>query len=163
MLFVLEGCDGTGKTTAAKKLAEVFNAEIIHCTAQTPNTYEYFKKIVLEADKRNIVADRFCYGQFVYQNPSERPMDCTVLPSGEGLSSYEALWRLEELMKRHGTLLILVTAKTEEIEKRLEERGEKLINGMTVDYVKREFQQLFDTSMLKYITIDTTTEGGERK
>lgn len=152
MLFVLEGCDGTGKTTAAKKLAEVFNAEIIHCTAQTPNTYEYFKEIIEEADKRNIVADRFCYGQFVYQNPSERPLD-----------SYEALCSLEELMLRHGTLLILVTADTEEIEKRLEERGEKLINGLSIERVKREFQLLFDTSMLKYITIDTTTEGGERK
>ena len=40
MLFVLEGCDGSGKTTVAKHLKNILPAaEIVHCTTDTPNDY----------------------------------------------------------------------------------------------------------------------------
>lgn len=74
MLIVLEGCDGTGKTTLAKLLQTCYNMEYIHCTAETPNDYEFFADIIKRSAKEDIVCDRFFWGQFVYQEYHERPL-----------------------------------------------------------------------------------------
>lgn len=114
MLFVLEGCDGSGKTTVAKHIKNILpDAEIVHCTTDTPNNYKFFKDIIKAAETRDIIADRFCYGQFVYQEPSERNL------------SYENLLSLEAYMIAHGVKVIHVTASVDEIENRLAFRGEK--------------------------------------
>lgn len=72
MLIVLEGCDGTGKTTLAKLLQTCYNMEYIHCTAETPNNYEFFADIIKRSANTDIVCDRFFWGQFVYQKEEER-------------------------------------------------------------------------------------------
>ena len=75
MLIILEGCDGVGKTTLANMLKSTLDdAEIIHCNVDTPNDYDFFKRIVQAAGKKNIIADRFCYGQFVYNEEEDRPL-----------------------------------------------------------------------------------------
>ena len=75
MLVVLEGCDGSGKSTLARFLSKIMNAEIVHCTASTPNNYDYFLNIIEASKTRNIIADRFCYGQFVYQEAEDRRLN----------------------------------------------------------------------------------------
>ena len=75
MLIVLEGVDGVGKSTIARKLARILNARIIHCTKDTPNDYRYFHRILDAATSENVIDDRFCYGQFVYQAPEARYLD----------------------------------------------------------------------------------------
>ena len=66
MLIVLEGCDGSGKTTVARNLQNILpDAEIIHCTRETPNDYSFFWHLIQASKDRHIIADRFCYGQFV--------------------------------------------------------------------------------------------------
>lgn len=72
MLIVLEGCDGTGKTTLAKLMQMCYNMKYIHCTAETPNDYEFFADIIKRSAKEDIVCDRFFWGQFVYQEEEER-------------------------------------------------------------------------------------------
>lgn len=72
MLIVLEGCDGTGKTTLAKLLQTCYNMEYIHCTAETPNNYKFFADIIKRSANTDIVCDRFFWGQFVYQKEEER-------------------------------------------------------------------------------------------
>lgn len=127
MLIVLEGCDGTGKSSLSCLLAHVLSAKIIHATKETPNDYAWFSGIIERSKTENIIADRFFWGQFVYQSPEERKL------------TENELSELERELSFAGGILILVTAPTKVIKKRLEKRGEKLINGLTVKKVKHRF------------------------
>lgn len=153
MLIALEGCDGSGKSSVANKLAEVLNAEIIHCTKETPNDMKFFENIIYQARSKNIIADRWCYGQFVYQAPEDRP-----------LKSIDNLALLEDLMFKEGVKLIFVDAPTDVIEARLAARDEKLINNLNVEQVRTSFKALFEESIygLKH-TIYWNTDGSTEK
>lgn len=154
MLIVLEGCDGTGKTTLAKLLSAVLNAEIIHCSTRTKNDLNFFCDIIDAAKTKNIIADRFCYGQFVYQAENERPLNGV----GLGYTAEDALNTLELKLLKSGAKIILVDAPTEVIEKRLATRNETLINGLTIDMVREEFRKLKNNSLLTWAEYST---GGE--
>ena len=129
MLIVLEGVDGVGKSTIARKLARILNARIIHCTKDTPNDYRYFHRILDAATDENVIADRFCYGQFVYQTPEERKL------------SKEDLYHLETAMLARGAKVIYVTAQEKTIEERLNKRNE------TPMYPVKELMKRFDEVM----------------
>ena len=99
MLIVLEGCDGSGKSTLAELLKYLAHdpeeVEVIHATRETPNTREWFEKIMDDAKHRNIVMDRAFWGQFVYQKPEERHMGFSDLSALENrkpsLQRYDGL------------------------------------------------------------------------
>lgn len=130
MLVILEGCDGAGKTALANLLKPILGAEIVHCTAQTPNTFEFFDALIYSAREKNIIVDRFCYSQFVYQEEEDRPMalykpnDCWGDKDRYVEDSWEALGRLEMNMLQADVRLIYVTADAKTIYERLRERGE---------------------------------------
>ena len=113
MLIILEGCDGTGKTTLANMLKPLLGAEIVHCTTQTPNTYGFFNNIIYAAQKKHIIVDRFCYSQFVYQEEEDRPLALHEIYPLDGdrrfvENSYESLARLEiDMLQADMCLLIL--------------------------------------------------------
>ena len=147
MLIVLEGCDGSGKSTLAQDLAKILDAEIIHCSAKTPNNKEFFEGIIESSRCKNIIADRFCYGQFVYQPEGERP-----------LGYIHDLNMLELKMLDAGAKVIFVEAPNEIIENRLAAREEKCINGLTVPEIQQRFIELFDNFSIfsgHYIKWDT--------
>ena len=133
MLIVLEGCDGVGKTTVARNLANVLDARIIHCTADTPNDYKFFKSIIDASKYQNIIADRFCYGQFVYQSENERRL------------TRKELTQLELDMIEAGAKVIHVTAGIKDVESRLRYRGEK--TDIPVSEIMDRFIELFDNSL----------------
>ena len=133
MLIVLEGCDGVGKSTIANNLAKILNARIVHCTTTTPNDYKFFKEIIDASRTQNIIADRFCYGQFVYQKPCERNL------------YWEQLTQLELDMLDAGAKVIHVTADVEEVKKRLSIRGET--TSMPVEEIMDRFTDLFESSL----------------
>ena len=145
MLVILEGCDGTGKSTIAKRLASVLNAEVIHCSTKTPNNYGFFSEIIYQSRKRNIIADRFMYGQFVYQEENERKL------------TKAQLYQLETQLLGAGAKVVLVSATTKDIEARLDSRNEKLINGLSISEVKDRFNSLMKNSMLPVKLWDTST------
>lgn len=135
MLFVLEGCDGSGKTTVANNLKNILpDAEIVHCTTDTPNTFEFFADLIEAADHRNIIADRFCYGQFVYQTPEERHLSDNDLAT------------LETIMLSHGVRVIHVTAPVEEIKNRLSLRYEDTV--LPVAEICDKYLDLFENKSL---------------
>lgn len=152
MLIILEGCDGSGKTTLARSLARIFDAEIIHCTSRTPNDKKFFEGIIEASKTKNIIADRFCYGQYVYQEKRDRP-----------LGGYDNLNYLETKLLAAGAKVIYVGAPAEEIEKRLELRGEKLINGLTVCDVMRKFEEVFKFHSILGDSIIEWNTGGDWK
>lgn len=133
MLIVLEGCDGVGKTTVARNLAKLLDARIVHCTAKTPNDYKFFKSIIDASRYQNIIADRFCYGQFVYQNEKERHL------------THAELVQLELDMMEVGAKVIHVHAPVEEVERRLRYRNEK--TELSVEEIMDRFTDVFEHSL----------------
>lgn len=129
MLIVLEGADGVGKSTIAKRLARILNARIIHCTKDTPNDLAYFRSILYASEEQHIIADRFCYGQFVYQSEEERKL------------TQDELYRLEADVLNMGAKVIYVTASEKTIEARLNKRNEIPM------YPVKELLERFDTVM----------------
>ena len=144
MLIVLEGCDGSGKTTFANKLAQIINAEVIHCTAETPNNVEFFRGIIGMSVLKNIIADRFCYGQFVYQKIEERKL------------SQEQLKQLEFDMMMAGAKVIFVDADTDIIKDRLAARDEE--TAIPVSQIQYAYDQIFSNSILPVTVVDTTEQ-----
>ena len=135
MLIVLEGCDGVGKTTIARNLAKLMDARIIHCTASTPNDYKFFKSIIDASKYQNIIADRFCYGQFVYQEEWERKL------------TQAELTQLELDMIEVGAKVIHVHAPVHEVERRLRCRNEK--TNLPVEEIMDKFIAVFEHSLEK--------------
>ena len=129
MLIILEGADGAGKSTIAKRLARILNARIIHCTKDTPNDLAYFRSILYASEEQHIIADRFCYGQFVYQSEEERKL------------TRDELYRLEADMLNMGAKVVYVTASEKTIEARLNKRNEIPM------YPVKELLERFDTVM----------------
>ena len=152
MLYILEGCDGTGKTTLANKLKRLLDAEIIHCTAMTPNDMEFFISIAKAAADKNIIADRFCYGQFIYQQEEERRLQSRTR------DSIASLGLLEARMLEYGVKAIYVYASPDEIKERLSIRDETIINGLSVEEVLDRYEALKKISILPWIDWNT---GGE--
>lgn len=141
MLVVLEGCDGAGKSTFAEFLAKLLNADIVHCTAETPNTYGFFYNIIEAAKTKNIIADRFCYGQFVYQEKDERKLSTLDLRL------------LETRMLEADGKVILVTAPEDVIIARLASRGE--VTHMPVKDILSRFEKVMSKSILPVMHYDT--------
>ena len=135
MLYVLEGCDGSGKTTVARHLKNLLpDAEIVHCTRETPNDYYFFCGLIEASKTRNIIADRFCYGQFVYQDADKRHL------------TKDSLTDLETKMISVGARVIHVTASVDEIEDRLTLRGEK--TDIPVREICDRYLDLFENKSL---------------
>ena len=103
MKIILEGVDGVGKTTLAKKLAEVLRLE--YCHDSKPRTYkEYLEELYNGKDR---IYDRFFFGQFAgYQSAEER------------LISENDLRCLIDICKINGFPIILCYDKVENIVKR---------------------------------------------
>lgn len=134
MLIVLEGCDGTGKTTIANNLKAILpGAEIIHCTTSTPNDFEFFEALITASETRDIIADRFCYGQFVYQAPEERKL------------TPRQLTLLETRMLGAGAKVIHVTAPVDTIRQRLSWRREEC----PVSVITDRYIDLFEHTLIK--------------
>ena len=140
MLYILEGCDGVGKSTIAYQLAPIIDAKVIHCTKDTPNDYKFFHDIIEASKMTNIIADRFMYGQFVYQDELHRALTLKQL----GYLEAEAL--------SAGVKLIHIRADEVIIEKRLNRRKEILINHLSIEQVVKGFVEVFNKkSILKPI------------
>ena len=155
MLYILEGCDGAGKSTVAAQLSKLVDAEVIHCSQYTPNTASFFLHIAQAAKEKNIIADRFCYGQFVYQKEEDRPL----ADKFSEISALENLHKLESMMLEIGVKAIHVTAPADVIKDRLLLRGEHLINGLTVEDVLVKYETVKKMSILPWIEWNT---GGEQ-
>lgn len=147
-LIVLEGCDGTGKTTLARKLAQIMDAQIIHCTAETMNNFEFFQSIIEMSRYRNIIADRWCYGQFVYQTEKERIQ--------RGWLTDEELAKLELSMLENNVKVIHVVAPPDEVAERLALRSET--TGKDIKDIMEDYNHYLNKSIVPVITWYTGEE-----
>lgn len=63
MKIILEGCDGSGKTTLAKILADKYGLDICHCTQFDAADYTFYRQTLR---KENVVWDRHTLGELIY-------------------------------------------------------------------------------------------------
>ena len=110
MKIILEGCDGTGKTTLAKKLAEKYGLDICHCTNIDPKDYDFYRQT---SRKENVVWDRHTIGELIYPEIFGRKQE---------ISSEDA--RLVVMHGREeGLKFLVLTADNDVIKERINARG----------------------------------------
>lgn len=63
MKIILEGCDGAGKTTLAKILADKYGLDVCHCTQHDAADYDFYRQTLR---KENVVWDRHTLGELIY-------------------------------------------------------------------------------------------------
>jgi len=137
MKIVIEGADGTGKTTLAEFISNKFNAKIIHSTSTTKNDFKYHMELL--QDNNDVVFDRFHLGEFIYSDIFNRK--CKMTP--------EELFQIQEYLKENDIdLIILVADDFNFLLNRLNIRGEE-------EEIKNRINRINDSyyqygSMLEY-------------
>lgn len=148
MLIVLEGCDGVGKTTVAEQLAsEIKDAQIVHCTRETQNDFEFFMDFIERAKTENIILDRGMYGQFVYQEHNERKL------------TPEQLLELEKQMSAIKARVFYICASRDAIRSRLNARLEVL--SLPLETILARYESIFARSIIPIYVWDTTATSEE--
>lgn len=154
MRIILEGADGTGKTTLAKILAEKYNLDICHCGVSDPCDYDFYKQSVR---KDNIVWDRHTIGELIYPRVFER------VPQ---LGTEDARLVIS-YAKELKTKIFVLTTDIEEIKRRLFVRGgedQKIydnlrwINDQFLFYANQYSIPIIDTSKLTMAEIFAMVE-----
>lgn len=146
MKIILEGCDGTGKTTLAKLLADRYGLDICHCTTKDPADYEFYKQT---ARKENVVWDRHTIGELIYPYVFDR--DPQIYTEDARLIIAYA--------RAAGAKIFILTADDDEIRRRLVARGNepqeildrfKWINKHFLMYAEAFAIKVIDTSKMTF-------------
>jgi thymidylate kinase len=120
MIIILEGPDGSGKTTLAQQISRQTGYLLLH--RSQPKSEEDKKRMmdeyiqVIKANK-NCIMDRSWYSEMVY-GPVMR--DDSVI-------TYPQMYELERMLSKNGALLIYCTAPESVLWKRCLRRGEDYI------------------------------------
>ena len=110
MRIILEGVDGSGKTTLAKILAFKYGLDICHCTSKDPGDYAFYRNT---ARKDNVVWDRHTIGELIYPKIFDR----------EGKIGIEDTRLVLSHFRKAGGKVFVLTCDLPTLEKRINERG----------------------------------------
>lgn len=149
MQIIIEGCDGTGKTTLARKLSVHFNLSYIHLSRKDPTDYIFYQNIFR---KENVVFDRSYISEYIY--PKYRHKKSNINFND-----------ISYLLQNYNSLLIILTGPIEIIRARLLNRANEdnyvisnlanilydysnigdLVNCMFIDITKyNNFDEMFN-------------------
>ena len=136
MIIIIEGPDGSGKTTLAGILSRQTGFPVVHRTQ--PKSEEEKAKMMdgyVDAIKKgkNIIFDRCWYSEMAY-GPIMR--DKSVI-------SYPEMYELEQLLTKRGALIIYCTDKPETLWYRCSKRGEDYMTDYgTFVSICKEFDKI---------------------
>lgn len=159
MKIILEGCDGTGKTTLAKLLAEKYGLDVCHCTQSDPADYEFYKQT---GRKDNVVWDRHTIGELIY--PEVFGRKAQISPEDARLVIAYA--------REAGAKIFILTADINEIKRRLMSRGKEDDRVLEkIEWIDSEFRHygnifnipVIDTSKMTMAEIFELVEKEEPK
>ena len=143
MRIIIEGADGTGKSTLVNKLKERYKTDTLHITNLDPNDFEFYKQSLR---KSNIIYDRNLLGEMVY--PS-------IFGRSGNLEWYELSYLLS-LALENNIKIIVLTASNETLNDRLSRKFEyetvinniNKINGAFIDIAERFEIKILNTDDL---------------
>lgn len=145
MKIIIEGADGTGKTTLAKILAEKYGLDICHCTQNDPADFYFYRETFR---KDNIVWDRHTIGELVYPILFDR--EAQVTPSEVN--------SIIDMAKEAGVIVLVLTCDTATLKKRLEERGrEHFTIKQNIGWINKSFCELAEWLDVRLINTKTMT------
>lgn len=110
MKIILEGADGTGKTTLAKILADRYGLDICHCTQDDPGDFPFYQQTLR---KENVVWDRHTLGELIYPDIFGRQQK--ISPEDARLLLHTA--------RNEGVKVFVLTAGSEIMLERINVRG----------------------------------------
>lgn len=137
MNFLIEGPDGSGKTTLAKNISQLYGHEIIHNSyPKTIDEGKNMKQYYIDLMKRdNIVIDRGWWSEFVYG---------TVVRNNTWLSTIDVN-ELTEIFLNNGHMVIYCTGNVDELWDRCILRGEKYVkNFKTYQQIHTLYDSMYD-------------------
>lgn len=114
MITIVEGCDGTGKTTFAKNLAKRDGLKYLH--ADKPESKQWYKEYLSPIDSNNMVLDRWHLGEVVWPEVYGRE---SLFADPESFDICN--WTLGKL----GARLFVFVRNNDEIVNELLKRGEE--------------------------------------
>jgi thymidylate kinase len=148
MIVIIEGCDRTGKSTLAKKIAETIGAEVIHCgKPKTDNPFqEYLEQLVQLDPLKHHVFDRFYLGEYVYS---------TLWRGGCKITSGQ--FKLLDMVAAglHKAIVIHANADINTIIERCKKDGEDLLKPEQIEKCVDLFNQIIYHTNLPVITYDS--------
>lgn len=144
MKIILEGADGTGKTTLAKILANKYGLEIAHCTQHDAADYNFYRQTLR---KENVIWDRHTLGELIYPSVFGRKQQIGT----------EDARLVMHYAKQEGVKVFVLTCDNDTIRERLYERGNEHpkilknigdINHKFIFYAKQFHLPIIDTSTM---------------
>jgi len=150
MKIILEGCDGTGKTTLAKKLVQHYGLDYVHVNRDDPTTYEFYSQTM---KKTNVIWDRHFIGEMVYPSVFKRKPNLKMVDF-ENLLQQSKENKIIILVLTAGEDRLAETNKRDEFPEVL--KNLYLINGQFIaiaDIYKIPMINVFETSFEDIIKV----------
>ena len=143
MQIILDGCDGTGKTTVSEKLANKLGCNIIRWTYAGDRSYQAYLDL-MSCD--NVVHDRSFISEMIYPKYFGRDsrLDASIVPI------------LFDVIKSFGIKTFILTAKPETILERIGKRGDEFIDDN--EKLVQINQDYLDIAKEKGFTVIDTTD-----
>lgn len=134
MQIIIEGPDGAGKSTLAKKIADTFNLKIIHSGKDDLNNLAYYAKLL--TDNPNAVFDRFYFSEIVYGN---------ALRNGKLRLTQHEINQLQLLLEMRDVIIFYVTNTKEVLTDRMLDCGETYLPAERLDDIMEGYENLFNS------------------
>lgn len=133
MVILLEGVNGTGKTSLAKQLGKALNFPTIKFVAPVTDAFDYFDLSVVK--NTHLIIDRYHLSNWVYGSSE-----------GGTTLSWEEWMKLDTQLQERGVWLFLMVGDPFEIQERLVERDGKAPSTQRLALLQQRFLEAYEMS-----------------